>query len=53
MYNMLLDRLPTDYNGYLIRTSFRIGMQICMCLKDDNYTEEEKLGIAFDLLYGC
>lgn len=52
MYNMLLDRLPTDYNGYLIRTSFRIGMQICMCLKDDNYTEEEKLGIAFDLLYG-
>lgn len=48
----MLDRLPTDYDGYLIRTSFRIGMQICMCMKDDSYTDEEKFAIAFNLLYG-
>jgi len=52
MYNILLDRLPTDYKGYLIRTSFRIGIQICLCLGDAEYTDEEKISIVLDLLYG-
>lgn len=52
MYNILLDRLPTDYEGYLIRTSFRIGIQICLCLQDEELTENERLGIALGLLYG-
>lgn len=50
--NLLLDKLPTDYEGYLIRTSFRIGMQICLCLEDEELTDEEKMYVAFDLLYG-
>jgi hypothetical protein len=50
--NLILDRLPTDYNGYLIRTSFRIGMQICLCFDDNELTDEEKLSIALNLLYG-
>lgn len=52
MYNIILDRLPTDYNGYLIRTSFRIGIQICLCLQDDEFDDNEKLGTALFLLYG-
>ncbi|MBO4543876.1 MAG: hypothetical protein J5725_11940 [Bacteroidales bacterium] len=52
MYNILLDRLPTDYEGYLIRTSFRIGMQICLCLQDNEFTDEEKIETALTLLYG-
>ena len=52
MFNMLLDRLPTDYKGYLIRTSFRIGIQICLCLDDDEYDDEEKYYIVMNLLYG-
>lgn len=52
MYNMMLDKLPTDYKGYLMRTSFRIGVQICLCAKDEDYTEEEKLYIMLNLLYG-
>ena len=52
MYNILLDRLPTEYDGYLIRSSFRIGLQICMCFEDVDYTDEEKLIIALNLLYG-
>ena len=52
MYNIILDRLPTDYEGYLIRTSFRIGIQICLCLQDDDFDDNEKLGVALSLLYG-
>lgn len=52
MYNIILDRLPTDYEGYLIRTSFRIGIQICLLLKDEEFTEEERLYTALTLLYG-
>lgn len=52
MYNIILDKLPTDYNGFLIRTSFRIGIQICLCLKDEEFTDEEKTLVALNLLYG-
>lgn len=52
MYNILLDRLPEDYNGYLIRSDYRIGIQISLCLDDPNLNEEERIWIAIDLLYG-
>lgn len=52
MFNILLDKLPTEYEGYLIRTSYRIGIQICLCLEDPDYTEEEKALICLNLLYG-
>lgn len=52
MYNILLDKLPTDYNGWLIRTSFRIGIQICLCMQDQDLTDNEKTFVALDLLYG-
>lgn len=52
MTNIILDKLPTEYKGYLIRTSFRIGIQISLCLQDEDYSEEERVLIALNLLYG-
>jgi len=52
MYNILLDKLPNEYNGYLIRTSFRIGIQICMCLDDVELDDTDKMLISLNLLYG-
>lgn len=52
MFNVILDRLPDNYKGYLIRTDFRIGMQIISCLKDEELTQEERYSISLNLLYG-
>ena len=52
MYNILLDPLPDTYEGYLIRTDYQIGLQISLVLDDAEFTEEEKIWIALDLLYG-
>lgn len=52
MYNILLDKLPDNYKGYLIRTDFRIGIQIYNLLNDESISDEEKCFIALSLLYG-
>lgn len=52
MYNAMLDRLPEDYDGWLIRTDYRIGVQIQLCLSDPELTDSEKTGTALHLLYG-
>ena len=50
--NAILDGYPNEFEGYLIRTDFRIGMQICLCLADEELDEIEKLQTALDLLFG-
>lgn len=52
MFNIMLDGLPTEYEGYLIRTDFRIGMQISEALNDVNLADPEKMITAMRLLYG-
>lgn len=52
MLNIMLDGLPTEYKGYLIRTDFRIGMQISEALSDVNLAYPEKMAAALQLLYG-
>lgn len=52
MFNILLDRLPEDYKGWLIRTDYRIGMQISLCLEDQDLSENERVMVALSLLYG-
>lgn len=52
MYNALLDRLPEDYEGWLIRTDYRIGIQIQLCASDPELTDSEKTWTALGLLYG-
>lgn len=52
MYNAMLDRLPEDYNGWLIRTDYRIGVQIQLCISDPEIPDSDKTAIALNLLYG-
>ncbi|MDE7054875.1 MAG: bacteriophage Gp15 family protein [Oscillospiraceae bacterium] len=52
MYNAMLDRLPEDYNGWLIRTDYRIGVQIQLCISDPDLSDTEKTWTALNLLYG-
>lgn len=52
MFNYQLDKLPNEYMGYLIRTDFRIGIQIIQCMKDSDYDDTEKTAICLNLLYG-
>ena len=52
MFNMLLDPLPGDYEGFLIRTDYRIGIQIALCLQDKELSENDRLLVALSLLYG-
>lgn len=53
MYNILLDPLPEDYKGWLIRTDYRIGIQIALCLQDADLDEQDRLMVALSLLYGA
>lgn len=52
MFNILLDPLPEEYEGYLIRTDYRIGMQIDLCLHDPDLSENDRVFVALNLLYG-
>ncbi len=51
-FNILLDPLPDSYEGYLIRTDYRIGIQISLCLQDMDLTQNERVSEALWLLYG-
>lgn len=53
MYNMLLDRYPTEYKGYLLRTDYRVGIQITLVLEDLDLEDDERMLKALELLYGC
>lgn len=52
MYNALLDRLPEDYNGWLIRTDYRIGIQLQLCISDPDLDDYTRTASALTLLYG-
>lgn len=53
MLNVILDGFPEEYEGYLIRTDFRIGIQIAEALGDVDLAEPEKMITALQLLYGA
>lgn len=50
--NPILDGYPEEFEGYLFRTDFRVGMQICMCLEDRELEEYERIATALELLFG-
>lgn len=52
MYNILLDRLPEDYKGWLIRTDYRIAMQIALALDDPDLSDNDRAWVSLSLLYG-
>lgn len=51
MFNVMLDKLPTEYKGHPINSSFRIGIQIFQLLGDNDYPEMIRLNRAYDLLF--
>jgi hypothetical protein len=51
--NILIDDLPTDYNGYLINYTFKSGILISECLNDNSFKDErEKVYTALRILFG-
>lgn len=53
MFNLMLDRLPDNYKGYLIRTDFRVGIQVSQALQDPDLSEQERNAVALTLLFGA
>lgn len=51
MFNILLDKLPTEYKGYPIDSDFQIGIQIMQVLEDEELTQQEQIGTALSLLF--
>ncbi len=51
MFNVMLDRLPTEYKGYPINSDFRIGVQMFQALSDNGLTDMEKISISCALLF--
>lgn len=51
MFNVLLDRLPKEYEGFPIDTDFDIGIQIIQVLEDEQLSQQERMGTALSLLF--
>ena len=51
-FNPILDEFPLEYEGYLIRTDFRIGIQMILCLQDDELSLDDRKLSCLELLYG-
>lgn len=52
MFNILLDKLPTEWNGYEIVTDFEVGIMISQCMRDESLSSLEKICTAAGLLFG-
>lgn len=50
-YNVILDGLPEEWDGYRICTDFRVGIQIVQLLEDGEYSQMERLAYAAELLF--
>lgn len=51
MNNVMLDELPSEWNGYRIDTDFRTGVQLSQILYDEEYSEYERLTGSVELLF--
>lgn len=51
MFNIMLDKLPTEYEGYPINSDFRIGIQMFQALSDNELSDMEKICKACELLF--
>ena len=52
MWNVLLDPLPEEWNGYRINTDFSIGIQLMQVQYDNSLNEYEKFSAYLWLLFG-
>lgn len=51
MFNVLLEDMPQEYEGYKIDSEFRTGILMSLCLSDKELTEQEQLLVAANLLF--
>ncbi len=51
MYNVMLDPLPGDWEGFPIDTHFRIGIQVCQVMDDKELSDVERYEIISDLFF--
>lgn len=51
MWNILLDPLPEEWNGYPIDSDFQTGIQISQCLADEELSETERFMTALGLMF--
>lgn len=51
MFNILLDPLPYEWNGYEVDMDFQTGIQISQCLSDDDLTGSEKMTTVLELMF--
>lgn len=51
MFNILLDALPTEWNGYAINSDFRTGLQMSQASEDEELSESEKMQVMVSLLF--
>lgn len=51
MFNILLDKLPTEYHGFLIDSDFQVGVQIMQVLDNEELSQQEQIGAALSLLF--
>lgn len=51
MFNIMLDELPTAWEGFPVDPDFRIGVQICQIFEDKELLDAEKFNAAADLLF--
>ena len=49
--NILVDKLPTDYEGLKINTNFRSFILFELLMQDKNIDKEDKIALALDLFY--
>lgn len=49
--NILIDKLPTDYEGLKIETNFRSFILFELLMQDNNLKTEEKIYLALNLFY--
>ena len=52
MNNILLDALPTEYEGVKVNTSFRIGIQLALLQEETGLTNRERAILSMQLLFG-
>lgn len=51
MINILLDELPTEWNGYRLDTDFQIGIQLILIQEDVEMSKGEKCSAMAGLLF--
>lgn len=51
MFNVLLDKLPTEYKGFPIDPDFQVGIQIMQMFENEDLSRQEAVTVALSILF--